>query len=106
MSTLETFRRDSKANLSYMLREEENRVRRTQQAALERAEAALALSEAALEAERERADNAEAAAKAERDAKKNKPLPEVPQYRTSGSLAGAGRGDRQRPDRETVPEKH
>ena len=32
---------------------------------------------------------ADAAAKAERDTKKSKPLPDVPQYRTAGSLAGA-----------------
>ena len=76
MSTVEQFREDANANLIYMLREEENRVRRTQQVALEEAERALAEAEARAEAEQARAESehqgrleAEARAEAELQAR-------------------------------------
>ena len=65
MSTVEQFREDAHANLIYMLREEENRVRRTQQVALEQAEQALAQAEARAEAEQARAEAEQARAEAE-----------------------------------------
>ena len=65
MSTVEQFREDSRANLLYMLREEENRVRRTQQVALQEAEDALAKAEALLAAEQARVATVQARAAAE-----------------------------------------
>jgi predicted transposase/invertase (TIGR01784 family) len=66
MSTVEQFREDAHANLIYMLREEENRMRRTQQVALEEAEQALAQAEARAEAEQARAEAEQVRAEAER----------------------------------------
>ncbi len=65
MSTVEQFREDSRANLLYMLREEENRVRRTQQVALQDAEDALVKAQARLEAEQARVATVQARAEAE-----------------------------------------
>ena len=65
MSTVEQFREDSRANLVYMLREEENRVRRTQQVALQEAEEALERARARAEAEQARAEAEQARAEAE-----------------------------------------
>jgi prolyl-tRNA synthetase len=65
MSTVDIFRKDKHAHLVYMLREEENRVRRTQHAALEQEQAERLRWQERAEAQEARAEEQQARAEAQ-----------------------------------------
>jgi hypothetical protein len=69
MSTVDVFRKDKHAYFIYMMREEENRVRRTQHAALEKEQAERLLWQERAEAEQGARLEAEARAEAEQGAR-------------------------------------